>query len=270
MTVIRHPRNVRPRAFTLIELLVVIAIIALLISILLPSLSRARAMGKRSACASNLRGLMQAVYVYSNEYRGRIPAAGLSHGGASGNEHAAWLNTLKREYGGNELIARCPADESEAWDFPVNRDELTAVLPEEDADLGNDKDENADFNAPIYRRTSYGTNYYTVRRIGRSGPHNMIDQIKRPTSTIYLAELREDGPFAVSDHFHPETWWSNPDELASEELELDQHIERANYGFFDGHVGTHAFEEIYRIDKARSSFRGVEFARNYFDPEIAQ
>ncbi|NOX59651.1 MAG: prepilin-type N-terminal cleavage/methylation domain-containing protein, partial [Planctomycetes bacterium] len=55
------------KAFTLIELLVVVAIIALLISILLPSLSRARELSKRLVCASNVKGFGTAVKIYAND-----------------------------------------------------------------------------------------------------------------------------------------------------------------------------------------------------------
>ncbi|MBK8267012.1 MAG: prepilin-type N-terminal cleavage/methylation domain-containing protein [Planctomycetes bacterium] len=64
----------RSKAFTLIELLVVIAIIALLISILLPSLSRARELSKRTVCAANLRGIGQAMYIYAQDDPGVFPS----------------------------------------------------------------------------------------------------------------------------------------------------------------------------------------------------
>ena len=62
------------KAFTLIELLVVVAIITLLISILLPSLGRARELARRVKCASNLRSIGQAMYIYANDNYGQFPA----------------------------------------------------------------------------------------------------------------------------------------------------------------------------------------------------
>lgn len=67
------PRQSPRRGFTLVELLVVIGIIAMLISILLPTLSQARESAKSVVCQSNLRQLGVASVMYQNAYNNYVP-----------------------------------------------------------------------------------------------------------------------------------------------------------------------------------------------------
>ena len=76
----------RSRGFTLVELLVVIGIIALLISILLPALGKARKAANTIVCSSNLKQITMGMIIYAQQYHGAI----LGNGSTSG---AAILNT---------------------------------------------------------------------------------------------------------------------------------------------------------------------------------
>jgi len=81
----------RNDGFTLIELLVVIAIIAVLLAILLPSLNRAREMGKRIACLNNLKNLAVVWHMYADDNDEKVPS-----GHTSGKE--CWVDHTELEY----------------------------------------------------------------------------------------------------------------------------------------------------------------------------
>jgi len=66
-------------AFTLIELLIVIAIIALLMAILVPALSRAKEMGKRAVCLTQIKQLQLAWNIYCDENDDKVPAGDVAY-----------------------------------------------------------------------------------------------------------------------------------------------------------------------------------------------
>ena len=71
----RKTKCVHSPGFTLIELLVVVGIIALLVSILMPALGKARAASRRTACRAQLRGIGQVVRIYLGDSNDIMPNA---------------------------------------------------------------------------------------------------------------------------------------------------------------------------------------------------
>ncbi len=74
------PKHTFARAFTLVELLVVISIISVLFALILPSLTQARELTKQLNCAVKQRGVSQASFVYTNDWKGFGPPSTYNFG----------------------------------------------------------------------------------------------------------------------------------------------------------------------------------------------
>lgn len=259
----------RSRAFTLIELLVVVAIIAILIGILLPALSRARASARTLRCLANMRGLGQASWIYLTTNDGALVDVGRAHGGATGlDARASFIVTLEKSYG-QPLIARSPVDDSPYWakelggnGTPVPQLVAAGIAPEE-----------------AVRRSSYGFNNYLSRSApvfdpdeNRNLEFDRIELAPRPAATVEFVFMAKEGDFAAADHPHAENWGvslfgvATPQVKAAKEVQTDAHggppadwDSISNWAFLDGHAATLRFGDVYR-----------DAEDNGFDPRVAR
>ena len=96
-------------AFTLVELLVVIGLIAMLISLLMPVLGKARKAAQATACLSNLRQMGTAWAVYTVENHGRLLYFNQNTKAAPESVYLSYWVGVLDTYGVRGDVLRCPA-----------------------------------------------------------------------------------------------------------------------------------------------------------------
>ena len=108
-----RPSPARPLAFTLIELLVVIAIIAILASLLLPALARAKEKAKQVNCLSNARQLALGVMMYLDEHEDTFPPSA-DYSLPTSDPERVWPTKVLPYVGGTEVFS-CPSAPGRAY-----------------------------------------------------------------------------------------------------------------------------------------------------------
>lgn len=228
------------RGFTLIEVLVVVAIIAILLSILVPALGRARKNARTTVCKTNLRSLAQGWLLYAEEWKGCLPGSSSDYYYDANNNLVVldWLGTGPDSGGWDSK--KVP---SRGTIFPyVGRNEKVYKCPEDKMDKLARRSDGArpkvlySYTAPamlsgaplsLLKQTYYPDGF----------PYNYLDRKNweeycRPMATWMIVE--EDEGWYLN--FVDDSGWSNKDAVS------DRHFGGGALAHPDGSVSVRKFQ----------------------------
>ena len=234
-------------AFTLIELLVVVAIIALLISILLPSLHSARERAKATVCGAKLQQMGTALSVYLADNEGYYPGehSMKTDDGRPPRSLFVWAPRLRRYASMYQELFWCPAEDDRTyWKVaPLNPHQPFSGWMLGYGYQWNERPLYADSNGDLfcYGYNSWGVAEFVRNANGKSlglGAH--VDDtgcpwawsvregdIVCPSQMIAIADGKADGNWDSA--LDPENWQDH-------EWPSERHYGGAEVLFCDGHV----------------------------------
>ena len=205
--------------FTLIELLVVIAIIAILASMLLPALKKARDTTKRISCVNKMKQIGTAISMYTNDFDGYLPAVYVV-----GDSQSSWNRWIIPPYLGlgsdpdypEQFV--CPADKY-VWYHPTT----PAQTPTQDD-------------------PSYGLNLHICGYNTTDYPCHKVEKINNPSTKILLGEQirKQEGGTANAHSF----------ELKVSRLYSYRHGNGSNICWIDSHASREPANDINAINSS--------------------
>jgi len=216
------PREHSVRAFSLVELLVVIAIIAILASLLLPALSKAKASSQATLCRNNLKQVGLACAIYLSDHQSFPPPL----------RQNPWVLSL-RSSGLESKILRCPADKSAMSNSPTLT--VTNLLLEPCSFIMNG------FTDIYWLKEVGGDENYTAFRKGFLGIGLKESTLESAAETIIFGERSSGRPPLYVDLMMKNGFYLDDVSETRHGSGANTTTGNANYAMGDGHVSAYPY-----------------------------